>query len=78
MKQRVTMVIVNQHCTSCGEESFEWKSHLMALICSKYPAVNVLLSFAVLMAGASIREVLLVCKDLFVSSCHQLLGKVPS
>ena len=26
MKQRGTMVIVNQHCLSCGDESFEWKS----------------------------------------------------
>ena len=89
------MVIVNQHCSSCGEESFEWKPQPMALG-GKYPTGNVLLSFAVLMAGASISKVLLIdfaghgaislfCKDLFlpskelfVSSCHQLLGKVPS
>ena len=67
MKQRGTMVIVNQHCTSCGEESFEWKSQPMALG-GKYPAGNVLLSFAVLMAGASISKVLLVFKHMGLSA----------
>ena len=62
------MVIVNQHCTSCGEESFEWKSQPMALICGKCPAVNVVLSFAVLMAGASISKVLLVFKHMGLSA----------
>ena len=67
MKQRGTMVIVKQHCTSCGEESFEWKSQPMALG-GKYPAGNVLLSFAVLMAGASISKVLLVFKHMGLSA----------
>ena len=67
MKQQGTMVIVNQHCLSCGEESFEWKSQPMALG-GKYPAGNVLLSFAVLMAGASISKVLLVFKHMGLSA----------
>ena len=67
MKQQGTMVIVNQHCTSCSEESFEWKSQPMALG-GKYPAGNVLLSFAVLMAGASISKVLLVFKHMGLSA----------
>ena len=37
-------------------------------LCGKYPAVNFLLSFAVLMAGASISKVLLVFKDVGLSA----------
>ena len=43
MKQRETMVILQQHCLSCGNKSFESKSNPMALG-GKYPMGNVLLS----------------------------------
>ena len=57
MKQRGTMVIVNQHCLQCGVDSFEWRSQPMTLG-GRHAVGNVLLSFAVLMAGASISKVL--------------------
>lgn len=67
MRQRGTMVIVNQHCLTCGEDAFEWKSQPMSLD-GKHPAGNVLLSFAVLMAGASISKILLVFKHMGLSA----------
>ena len=51
MKCHGTMVTVTQHCLKCKDE-FQWKSQ--PLVMGKYPAGNVLLSFAILMAGASI------------------------
>ena len=54
MKQRGTMVIVNQHCMICGDNSFSWKSQPM-MFNGRYPAGNVLLSFSILMAGALVR-----------------------
>lgn len=62
MKQNGTMVTVEQQCPSCGYQSFRWSSQ--PLILGKFPAGNILLSFAVLMAGASISKVLLVLKHL--------------
>ncbi|XP_067030157.1 uncharacterized protein [Acropora muricata] len=62
MKQNGTMVTVEQQCPSCGDQSFRWSSQ--PLILGKFPAGNILLSFAVLMAGASISKVLLVFKHL--------------
>ena len=44
MKQRVTMVIVSQHCPKCGEN---WRSQPQ--IFGNYPAANILLSFGVLL-----------------------------
>lgn len=58
MKQRGTMVIVKQHCLSCGGDPFIWRSQ--PFMFGRYPAGNVLLSFSVLMAGASISKILLV------------------
>ena len=52
-----TMVTVSQYCQSC-EKNFKWRSQ--PFILGRYPAGNVLLSFAVLMAGASISKLLLV------------------
>ena len=40
MKQRGTMVIVNQHCSICGDNSYSWKSQPM-LFNGRYPAGNV-------------------------------------
>ena len=65
MKKNGTMVTVYQDCRRCGAKSFEWKSQ--PLILGKYPAGNILLSFAILMAGASVTKVLLVCRHLGLS-----------
>lgn len=67
MKQRGTMVIVNQHCMICGDNSFSWKSQPM-MFNGRYPAGNVLLSFSILMAGASISKILLVFKHMGLSA----------
>ena len=56
------MVVVSQHCTTCGDNAFSWRSQ--PLILRKYPAGNMLLSFGVLMAGASISKVLLVMRHM--------------
>ena len=50
MKQRGAMVVVSQHCTTCGDNAFSWRSQP--------------LSFGVLMAGASISKVLLVMRHM--------------
>lgn len=63
MTQRGTMVIVKQHCLCCGGEPYTWKSQPM-MFNGRYPAGNVLLSFSVLMAGASISKILLVFKHM--------------
>lgn len=65
MKRNGTMVTVYQDCRRCGAKSFEWKSQ--PLILGKYPAGNILLSFAILMAGASVTKVFLVCRHLGLS-----------
>ena len=57
MKQDGTMVTVTQSCSKC-HDNYIWKSQPTVL--GKYPAGNILLSFAVLMAGASINKILLV------------------
>ncbi|KAK2548287.1 hypothetical protein P5673_031519 [Acropora cervicornis] len=67
MKQRGTMVIVNQHCMICGDNSYSWKSQPM-MFNGRYPAGNVLLSFSMLMAGASISKILLVFKHMGLSA----------
>ena len=94
MKQRGTMVIVNQQCMICGDNSFSWKSQPM-MFNGRYPAGNVLLSFSILMAGASISKILLVFKHMGLSAynartfffpskefsvpcCPQLLGALSS
>ena len=59
MKKIGTMVIIQQHCKNCPN-GFTWRSQ--PLIMGTYPAGNMLLSFAILMEGASISKVLLVFK----------------
>lgn len=66
MKQRGTMVIVSQHCSTCGDEAFTWRSQ--PLIFGRYPAGNILLSFGVLMAGATISKTLLVFRHMGLSA----------
>ena len=58
MKRKGTMVTVKQHCTKCIK-GYVWTSQRY-MPHGKYPVGNVLLSFAVLIAGASISKVLLV------------------
>jgi hypothetical protein len=53
------MVTVQQHCRNCPS-GFTWRSQ--PLIMRNYPAGNILLSFAILIAGASIKKILLVFK----------------
>ena len=62
MNQNGTLVTIRQNCTQCGESSFVWKSQ--PLVFRKYPAGNLALSFAILMAGATAKKVLLVCKHM--------------
>jgi len=62
MKSSGTMVTVSQSCFKCGENAYQWRSQ--ALILGKYPAGNLLLSFGVLMAGASISKMLLVFRHM--------------
>jgi len=56
-----TMVTVTQSCKGCIS-GYVWQSQPMVL--GKFPAGNILLSFAVLMAGASISKILLVFRHL--------------
>lgn len=57
MKQDGTMVTVMQTCANCGD-NFVWRSQ--PLVLGKYPAGNILLSFAILMPGASVNKILLI------------------
>ena len=59
MKKNGTMVTVQQHCTNCPN-GFTQRNQ--TLILGKYPADNVLVSFAILMVGTSINKILLVFK----------------
>ena len=66
MKKNGTMVTVIQDCPKCGSESHLWRSQ--PPIFGKYPAGNFLLSFAVLMAGASVSKMLLVFRHMGLST----------
>ncbi|XP_078384068.1 uncharacterized protein LOC144666520 [Oculina patagonica] len=59
--QTGTMLTIESSCSSC-KGTFQWQSQPYLL--GKFPAGNLLLSFAVLCAGASINKVLLVCKHM--------------
>ena len=62
MKQNGTLVTVEQSCSRC-RDVFVWNSQPPPLL-GRYPLGNILLSFSVLMAGASIHKVLLVFRHL--------------
>ena len=64
MDRNGSMVTVDQHCQSC-KKNFKWRSQ--PFILGRYPAGNILLSFAALMAGASISKLLLVFKHMNLS-----------
>ena len=59
--QTGTMLTIQSECSNCGE-TFTWKSQPDLL--GRFPAGNLLLSFAVLCAGTSIRKVLLVFRHM--------------
>ena len=64
MKETGILVSVTQNCRKCGPNSFTWRSQPYVL--GRYPAGNIMLSFAILMAGASVSKVLLVLKHMGV------------
>ena len=68
VSQTGTMLTVETWCPKCGQTN-AWKSQPELL--GKFPACNLLLSFAVLCAGASIRKVLLVFKHMGVLVYHE-------
>ncbi len=57
-----TMVTITQNCPDCGDAAFKWRSQ--PLIFGKHPAGNIALSYAILMAGASVSKILLVFKHM--------------
>ena len=61
VKQNGTMVTITQKCANCTD-GFVWRS--LPLLLGRYPAGNVMVSFAVLMAGASISKILLVFRHM--------------
>lgn len=65
MRKNGTMVTVVQSCRSCAGKSFTWQSQ--PFILGRYPAGNVMLSFGILMAGASASKVLLCLKHMGLS-----------
>lgn len=66
MEQNGTMVTVEQKCKVCQEKPFRSRSQPFLL--GRYPAGNILLSFAILMAGASVSKVLLVFQHIGLSA----------
>lgn len=62
IKQSGTLVTVTQSCSKCLDE-YVWNSQPPP-IRRNYPTGNILLSFAVLMAGASINKILLVFRHM--------------
>ena len=82
MKQTGTMLSIEAKCHNC-KGIFSWKSQ--PFILSKLPAGNLLLSFAVLCAGSSIKKLLLVFKHMGILAyheptfyCHQRYLLIPS
>ena len=59
------MAIVIQDCPKCGRDAHTWRSQ--PFLFGKFPAGNLLLSFAILMAGASISKINLVFKHMGMS-----------
>lgn len=84
MKKNGTMVTVSQYCDHC-ENPFTWRSQPFVL--GRYPAGNMLLSFAVLLAWSSISKVrgavrllytdiLQAPKEVYLSCNLTLLGNI--
>ena len=66
--QTGTMLTIESECSNCGER-YTWKSQPDLL--GRFPAGNLLLSFAVLCAGASIKKVLLVFQHMGLLVYHE-------
>ena len=66
--QTGTMLTIVSECSKCGE-TYTWKSQPDLL--GRFPAGNLLLSFAVLCAGASVRKVLLVFQHMGLLVYHE-------
>ena len=66
--QTGTMLTIVSECSNCGE-TYCWKSQPDLL--GRFPVGNLLLSFAVLCAGASIRKVLLVFQHMGLLVYHE-------
>ena len=72
--QNGTMLTLNALCNTCNQK-FTWKSQPNLL--GNFPAGNLLLSFAILCAGASVNKVLLVFSphgSICISSTNLLLS----
>ncbi|XP_046861503.1 uncharacterized protein LOC124454796 [Xenia sp. Carnegie-2017] len=64
-----TLLIIESQCSNC-KESFTWKSQ--PYLFGKFPAGNILLSFAILCAGASVKKVLQVFKNMGLISYSEV------
>mgnify|MGYP001092924673 CR=1 FL=1 len=63
VKKCGTMATVTQSCAMCGpNKQFSWRSQ--PYILGRYPAGNILLSFAILMSGVNISKVLLMFRHM--------------
>ena len=67
ISQSGTMLTIKSTCSHC-HEAFTWTSQPYML--GKFPAGNMLLSFAILCSGASINKVLLVLQNMGVLVYH--------
>lgn len=66
--QTGTMITVSTKCKKC-DGIYKWNSQPMLL--GKFPACNLLLSFSILCAGASVKKVLLVLQHMNVLIYNQ-------
>ena len=67
-QQTGTMTIIKSKCHNCSR-TYTW--HSQPLLFRKFPAGNILLSYAILSAGASVKKVLLVFKHLGLMVYHE-------
>lgn len=65
--QSGTMLAIHSSCSSCTH-TYTWKSQ--PYILGKFPAGNLLLSFAILCSGASVNKVLLVFRHMGILVYH--------
>ena len=68
LRQVGTMITVTSTCNKC-RKMFTWESQPYML--GNFPAGNLLLSFAVLCAGGSIRKTLLIFKHMGICAYHE-------
>ena len=66
LRQVGTMITITSTCSKC-RKMFMWESML-----GNFPAGNLLLSFAVLCAGGSIRKTLLIFKHMGICAYHEI------